>query len=146
MKKQTFYRLAVLAFLLCGGKLLVAAQPAQPLMTVQIPFEFQIKEKVMPAGRYVIKRDLHRQLLRIQCREQNASMIVFTDTIGLWQESSPARLIFREYEGKHFLAEVWSPELATKYELTMSKAESRLKHLAKARIIRLVPNDTQAKN
>ncbi|HEV2663855.1 MAG TPA: hypothetical protein VG324_03045, partial [Blastocatellia bacterium] len=54
MKKQTLSFIAGAMLLLCVGRLPAAAQD---LATVQIPFDFQVREQLLPAGKYVVKRD-----------------------------------------------------------------------------------------
>jgi hypothetical protein len=70
MKKQTLYRIAVSVLFLFFGKLPASAQSNEYLMTIQVPFDFQVNEKLLPAGKYVIKPNPQTpQILLIQLNE-----------------------------------------------------------------------------
>ena len=147
MKQQTFYRIAFALLFLCCGGLSASAQSTHSLMSAQIPFEFQVNKKVLPAGRYEVKRDpLRPQLLLIQSRERKAGAGVLVATLDRAQELTQSRLIFKEYGGKRFLAGVWSRELALKYALPVSKTERKLRHLAEAITINAIPDGSPAHN
>ena len=147
MKQQTFYRIAVALLFLCCGGLSASAQSTQSLLTAQIPFEFQVNKKVLPAGRYLVKRDpLQPHFLLIQSRERKAAAGVLVATLDPAQGLTQSRLIFKEYGGKRFLAGVWSQELATKYALPVSKTARKLRHLAQAITIKVIPDSNPANN
>jgi len=147
MKKQTLYYIAVVALFLFIGRLPASAVSPEYLMTVQVPFEFQVNEKLLPAGNYVIKRDPQTpQILMIQCPEQNIWATVHTIPHSLSEGTVRTSLIFKEYDEKYFLSEVRVLGRGDGYALTQSKAERRLAQIAKAKTSRAVPNSATANN
>lgn len=144
MKKQMLSQLAVLALLLFFGSLRVHAQSQERLMTVEVPFEFQINDKVLPPGNYVIKRDSQiPQLLLIQNPEHKIWMAVHTLPLNETKQQAHPTLKFKEYGGEHFLSEVNFSGYGFSYSLFQSKTERKLAKLAKPRMI---PNGDSTAN
>ena len=132
------------ALLLCCAGLAAYAQPTAPLMRVRVPFDFQVGEKSLPAGEYVIKRDPQTpQFLYIQSPNRKVSARTSITAQSLPQQSIHASLIFELQGEKHLLAEVKDPLHSLAYSMTRSKEERKL---AKARTIRAIPNDPQTKD
>ena len=147
MKKQTLYRIAVSVLFLSFGRLPASALSLEYLTTVQIPFEFQVNEKLLPAGKYVVKRDTHSpQLLLIQCPEQNIWMTVHTIPHRLSGQPARTSMVFMEYGEDHFLSEIKVLGLGDGYALIKSKSERRLAQIAKAKAIQANPNGTTTNN
>jgi len=126
MKKQTLYRIAISVLFLFIGRLPIAAQSPDYVMTFQIPFEFQVNGKLLPAGKYIIRRDpMTPELLRIQCPERNIWVNVHTVTNRPSEEETRPCLIFRKYGENHFLSEVRALVYGEGYALIRSKAERK---------------------
>src|SRR5215475_13084668 len=106
MKKQTLYFIAGAMLSLCVGRLPAAAQD---VATVQIPFDFQVHEQLLPAGKYVVKRDPQApQWLLIQSldRKRQAQVLVYTIPHRLQDYPAKTGMVFRKYGERQFLAEV----------------------------------------
>lgn len=150
MKKQTLYCIAVSVLFLFFGRLTASALSIEHLVTVQVPFEFQVNEKMLPAGKYLIKRDQQNpQILVIECPEQNIWVTIHILQHRLSEQHAQTSLIFNEYEGKHFLSEVKILERGDRFTLIKSKTERRLAQVAKEKSIqatRATSNSTAAKN
>ncbi|MGH9853607.1 MAG: hypothetical protein ACREBD_27525 [Blastocatellia bacterium] len=147
MKNQTLYRIAVSVLFLLFGSLPASAQSHENLIKVQVPFEFQVDEKLLPAGKYVIRRDPQApKFLRIQSTEQN--ILVIVNTIPLTLSKHPARtsLIFKKYDEKYFLSEVKVAGRGDGYALFKSKTERRLAQIEKAKTISAAPNGATTNN
>jgi len=138
MKKQTIYRAAVsVLFLLCVS-LRVHALSVETLMTIQVPFDFQVNEKLLPAGKYVIKRDPQMpNLLQIECPERKILVIVNTLPYSFPEKRIQTRtsMMFKEYGEKHFLSEVKLSGYGFGFSLIESKDERKLAKAAKANTI-----------
>lgn len=133
MKKQTLYCIAVSVLFLLFGSLTASAQSLEPLMTVQVPFDFQVDGKVLPAGQYVVKRDSQSpNILRIQSPKQKIFVIIHTTQISQSKDLAQASLVFRAYDQKHFLSEVKFTGYGLGYSLFESKAERKLAQAAQA--------------
>ena len=136
MKKQILYCIAVFILFLFVGSMSASAHSLEHLMTIQVPFDFQVNDELLPAGKYVIKRDPQMpQVLLIQCAERKISVMVHAIALSLSKEPARTSLTFKEYGGKYFLSEVKVLERAIAYTLTRSKAEHKLAKLAKAKTI-----------
>jgi hypothetical protein len=147
MKKQTLYRIAVSVLFLLFGSMPASAQSSQSIMSIQIPFEFQINEKLLPAGKYIIRRDQQMpQLMLIQCPEKNIWMAVHTIPHSLLQQSLRGSLVFKEYGEKRFLTEVKLPGRHDGYSLIKSKAERRLAEVTETKTIHAIPRGATTNN
>lgn len=133
MKKQTLYCIAVSVLFLLFGSLTASAQSLEPLMTVQVPFDFQAGGKVLPAGQYIIKRDSQTpSILLIQAPQQKIFVTVHTIQRGPSKQQTQASLVFNAYDEKHFLSEVRFSGDGIGYSLFESKAERQLAQAAQA--------------
>jgi hypothetical protein len=126
MKKQMLSFIAGAMLLLCVGRLPAAAQD---MATVQIPFDFQVHEQLLPAGKYVVKRDPQSpQWLLIQSLDRKRQARVLVNTIPHQLPGYPARtsMVFRKYGERQFLAEVRLVGHGDGFALIKSKAERQL--------------------
>lgn len=140
LQKQIFGRLAMLALLVCCFSLAASAQATEPLMTAQVPFDFEVGERALPAGQYVVKRDPRTpQFLWIQTRDRKISVRTSITAHSLPQQTIQASLTFKVQGERHFLAEVKDTNNSLAYALLRSKDERRL---AQAPTIQ-IPNNTQ---
>jgi len=147
MKKQTLYRIAVSVLFLFFGRLPASAQSLEDLMTVQVPFEFQVNEKVLPAGKYIIKRDPQApNFLQIHCPDQKIWAPVHTIPHSLSEQPTRTSLIFNEYGAKRFLSEVRVLGREDGYALIKSRAERRLAQSAESKSFHAIPNGATTNN
>jgi len=103
MKNKSLATLGTLALLAAGTAF------GQEMGTFDVPFEFSLANKVMPAGHYSVSQSsAHFGLLLVDCRECGVSAISPTiNTGGGTNENIQARLVFSKYGDKYFLAEAW---------------------------------------
>ncbi len=128
MKKQIILTIAILSFV-AAASFSVLAQARQ--LTVNIPFNFTIKERALPAGRYTLEtiRLAGSDALRFVSADGRISATVFVRAERAESVKEEPRLIFNRYADQYFLAEVFGFERGTAHELTRSKKED---HLAKS--------------
>jgi hypothetical protein len=109
MKKQLYTMIAGLAVTLAMGVAAHAQTGNYARHIVNIPFEFNIGDKAMPAGEYAIRRvnpTSDRGVLQIT-RKGGASILVATnDVVG--KARSASTLVFNCYGRNRYLAEVWT--------------------------------------
>lgn len=147
MKKQTLFGIVVSALFLFFGNLPVSAQSQENMMTVQIPFDFLLNEKLLPAGKYLIKRDQQApQILMIYSRDKNIGMIMQSIPHSLPENRIPTSLVFTKYDDQYFLSEVRLPERGKTYTLSKSKAERRQAQIAEKRTINATPKVAATSN
>jgi hypothetical protein len=101
--------LAVAGFAGLGGRL-----------KANVPFEFSVNGKTLPAGDYTIQPGTTNNTLIIRNRHANQVVTVFAQTTETRGNSTP-KLVFRRYGNQYFLAKAFSYESGS--EFTKSKAE-----------------------
>ena len=137
MKKQIFYHIAASVLFLFIGKQSASAQSLEYVTTFEVPFEFQVNEKLLPAGKYIVKRDQQRpQILLLNCPERKLWVTFQTITHSLSEQPSHSSMVFKMYGEKHFLAEVKVLGRDEGYALIRSKTERQLAHAAKTKTVR----------
>jgi hypothetical protein len=120
---RSFTLLSLLLILTAGT---VCAQSTRN--RIDIPFNVTVRQQSLPAGTYTvepIKRD-SRNVWMLQNKAGNVS-ILFT-TIPVWngKTQDDTRLVFNKYEGRNFLAQIWSAGESSGRELLRSKWERQV--------------------
>jgi len=100
----------------------VSANAQSTAVKANIPFEFIVADKMLPAGTYSVTTvNAARDALRIQSADgKNSAMRLSGPTEQ--KNKSRARMVFHRYGHNYFLAEVWNGE-STGRELAKSKQE-----------------------
>jgi len=115
------------AFLGLGLLLAVsAAQAQEPRVKANIPFDFVVGDRVMPAGEYIVVRAGDASPA-IQLRSaENGTTLALTFACASAGPSKDTKLVFHALAGRYFLSQVWTEGYAQGRELQMSKSESQL--------------------
>lgn len=92
------------------------------LVTVNIPFDFNVGGQSLRAGAYIV-RTVTPMTLNIQSADYRQNAIVHAEISSVGQTPVPARLGFRRYGNQYFLAQVWTPW--QECEISPSSAERR---------------------
>jgi hypothetical protein len=106
--KSVYKFIAVLALLSALGATSFAQSARRTV--VQIPFDFVVGGKTLPAGRYRVAPlgyDSY-STWAIRGTNRNAGAIAMTTSIGGGSAQNQSRLVFRKEGGTYFLAEVWT--------------------------------------
>ncbi|MFN0110099.1 MAG: hypothetical protein ACKVZH_14685 [Blastocatellia bacterium] len=123
------------------GKPAAFAQSYEFAMTIQVPFDFQVGESQLPAGKYTVQRNAQMtNLLLIQSEGRKISVYTHTFPHGQSGNTGLGSLTFTKYGEKHFLSRAKLPGIENGYALAKSKAERQQRHLAEAKIINVTPN------
>ncbi len=142
MKKQTLYSFAMSVLVLFLWSLPASAQSSDDVTTYQIPFQFQVGEKLLPAGQYLIKRNPQMpQMMLIHCLERKLWVAVQTIPRQLPEYPNRSSLIFKKYDGAYFLTEVKVLGHGNGYALIKSKTERKLVQMAETKTIRAIHSD-----
>ena len=125
MRKHAYTMIALLVLV---GSMAVAAQAQSSGRTelrANIPFEFSVGDKTMPAGEYTviqINPSSDRVILQLRSKDgRNTAMIQMNNMIGKANES--ARLVFNRYGSESYFAEAWTSSDANGLKASKSKAE-----------------------
>lgn len=132
MKKQTSIVL-VFAALLATVSNSVQAQ-SDRLIGANVPFNFMIKDRALPAGEYVFSlvRLAGSDAIKIQSADGHINAFVPTRSAITRQNPIDARLVFNRYEDQYFLAQVFGLEENAVQKLSPSRAERELARAATA--------------
>ena len=125
MKKQAYTMIAMIVLV---GSLAVAAQAqtnGRIALIANIPIQFSIGNKSLPAGEYTVRSindDSLNVVLRIQSLDGKSSAMLLVGTIeGKAQER--AKLVFHRYANQYFFAQAWVDAQKTGLEAPKSRAE-----------------------
>jgi membrane-bound lytic murein transglycosylase len=114
--------------------LIVAAQVvrADNPMVVSIPFAFVAGNVTLPAGEYrVQKLDGNSAVLLISCADSSRSTMVLSNAAQANEIQTQSKLIFKRYENRYFLKQVWSEGSSRGRELLKSQAEKEIAQSAR---------------
>jgi hypothetical protein len=130
MKKELVKGLTMLVvvtvFALAAAVVSANAQSAK--VRANIPFEFSIGYKPMPAGEYTVQQVSQGSSgLMIRSTDGKRAAIRLSDDTGRSKNNNTkARLVFHRYGERYFLAEVWNGFNTTGRHLLKSKEESAI--------------------
>jgi hypothetical protein len=105
MKRQTFSLVSLLSLLLVAGSAI--AQTVH--VRANIPFNFAVGSKTLPAGTYDVGTIDGRdsKMLLLQGRDGNSSMIVGSNAAENLKPADKTKLVFNQYGSRYFLSEIW---------------------------------------
>ena len=142
MKKRTFVT-ATLSVL----SLIVAAQAVQAdePMLVNIPFAFVAGNETLPAGEYrVQKLDGNSTVVLIRCSDAKASAMVLSNAAQAKETQTQSKLVFKRYDNRYFLSQVWKAGSIRGRELLKSQAEKEIAQSASVKTTGSPPVSRQA--
>jgi hypothetical protein len=127
MKKELLKGLTMLMVIivLAVASAVVSANPQSSSKVVaNIPFEFSVGYKTMPAGEYSVQTvSSAGNSLLIQSADAKVSALRLSDATENSKNKSHARLVFHRYGERYFLAEVWNGADTNGRQLTSSLEE-----------------------
>ena len=129
MKRQALKMIAMLTLFVMLGATLVYSQP-DPILRVDIPFNFVVAGKLLPAGEYLVGRGNpnDQSLLVMQNTNRRISLVTGTILIGGRDIQDKSKLVFHQYGDHYFLAQVWTAQQDTGSRLIPTRAEKQMAH------------------
>jgi hypothetical protein len=102
------------------------AQSAQKVVA-DVPFEFSVGYKTMPAGEYSVQTIVSAgDGLLIRSADGKNLALRLSEPTERAKDKSQARLVFHRYGDRYFLAQVWSGSNNTGRQLLKSQEESAI--------------------
>jgi len=107
----------------------VKAQSLQYKLTANVPFDFTVSDKKLPAGKYSISRaqtsngDL---VLQIVSADGQKNISRLTIPVITHKPMNQGTLVFNRYGNDYYLSEVWPAGGSTGRELPKSRTEREL--------------------
>ncbi len=96
-------------------------------VVANIPFEFSVGDKALPAGQYTVRAiSENGDALAVQNRRSAKTAIRLSNSIEASRASQQTKLVFHRYGPRYFLAEVWVSGEKTGRQLLKSKEESTI--------------------
>jgi hypothetical protein len=105
--KATVMRLTVMfAVVMMLSVASAYGQDVKKYQSFVVPFEFNVGDKVLPAGEYKVTGET--QIIRIQSKDgnQNATVLPLR-TVGTARTNYEAKLTFKGYNDQYYLSQVW---------------------------------------
>jgi len=122
-----FGLLAVMLMIAAGAT--ANAQSLQYRLTVNIPFDFTVTDKKLPAGKYSIGRAQQGNgdlVIQISSEDGNESVSRLTIPVVTRDPADQGMLVFHQYRDEYFLFEIWPAGGHTGRALPKSRAEREL--------------------
>ncbi len=124
MKKQSFL---LAGLLVLSSMAATQVARAQETMVADIPFAFTAGNATLPAGEYrVQKLDGNSAVLLIRCSDASAAAMVITNGARANEPQSQSKLVFKRYDNRYFLSQVWTAGSISGRELPRSSQEKEL--------------------
>ena len=118
------------------------AQSLNYTLTVNIPFDFTVSDKKLPAGKYSIRRAQQGNgdlVILISSVDGDKSVSRLTFPVVTRDPANDGMLVFHQYEGEYFLYEIWPAGGHTGRALPKSRAERELEKKGEdAKVARVV--------
>lgn len=134
MKKKQLVNVLTMIGFLSTIVLLTAVTSAQAQslaygVRANIPFDFTIGDKKLPAGKYSIGRvspNLDDMVLAITGLDVGAKTVSLAIPVESREERTDARLVFHRYGDQYFLYQVWARDAVTGRQLIKSHSEREI--------------------
>ncbi len=124
--KSAKWMLPVTLLLLSG--LTMAQSLTSTSVVAQVPFDFVVNNKIIPAGECVVKAaGLDGQILTIRNFDARKSALAPSSHAEAAQAADSTVLVFKQYGGQYFLSGIRIEGSNWTYELPESRAEVELR-------------------
>lgn len=123
MKKA--YTMIALTVLVGSMAVAAHAQSNGRRLVANIPFQFNVGDKTLPAGEYTIAQtnpSSDRVVLQIRTKDGSQSVLVQMNSVN-GRTAHASSLIFHRYSDKYFLGQVWVEGDNESLRAPMSRAE-----------------------
>ena len=96
-------------------------------VVANIPFEFSVGYKTMPAGEYIVQTITSaNDAVLVQSADGKSSALRLTEATTNKKNKSQARLVFHRYGERYFLAQMWVGDSNAGRQLLKSQEERAL--------------------
>lgn len=134
MKRQVLMAFS-LSLVIALAVTAVTAQSNSHVMRITIPFEFNIGDKSLPPGEYIVRRSVSErpEMLTISSVDGGSGEYILTSPVQTTSRRAESMLVFRSYGARYFLAQIWTAGDRAGREL---RKTSRERELAKNAVTR----------
>src|SRR5829696_5213810 len=95
---------------------------------VNIPFNFTVGDKALPAGKYLIRRNRKDTdaVWVIQNKESGKKAMLLTRPVQANETQEDAKFVFRKYDDLYYMSEFWVAGTNTGREINVTSQERAL--------------------
>jgi len=122
MKKLAINVSILLSLVFSLSTISVYAQSKTLISKVEIPFDFSIRDKTLPAGAYRVER-IFQDVLLIRSEDGHEACVSLTMPVRANEVQETARLLFHRYGETYFLFQIWEPGSDDGRQILKSRAE-----------------------
>jgi hypothetical protein len=124
--KNTLKAILIVGILVMTGGQQARAQQAERVVHFSAPFAFQVENTRLPAGEYTILEQ--SGWVQIQTKEgKNAAHVLTMPVASKGQKATEeSQVVFHNYAGQMYLAEIWASGQEKGRELLESKEEQQI--------------------
>lgn len=101
------------------------AQSSQ-MLTVDLPFAFQVNNQQFPAGKYEVKAEADHAAVLLRSIDCKRAIFSLSNPIQSEKTRTVGSLVFRRYDDRYFLSQIWMPGGNSGRTLPASRAEREL--------------------
>ncbi len=131
MKKQVLTVLTMSSLLVTLAVVPVFGYGFDHRMRADVPFDFIVGDKTLPAGTYTISKPTLSGTLRIENVDSGESTIVMSTVVNNGvRPNDETKFVFTRYADQYFLDQVWVVGDVSGDKLVKSRAERQLAKLA----------------
>jgi hypothetical protein len=136
------FTMLVLVVMLALSLAVVSAngQSTANRVVANVPFEFSVGYKALPAGAYSVQSIVSCDGLLIQSADGKTSALRLSEATRQIKEKPKARLVFHRYGERYFLAEVWQRLASTQALRPMLETKTATQRPRVAVLVFLPPN------
>jgi hypothetical protein len=118
--------LVVAGLVMVGSGVAVRAQQAERMLKFEAPFAFQVENNKLPAGEYTVL--VQGGWLQIQGKDGKAAAHALTMPVASRGQKTVTKshVVFHNYQGRYFLAGIWSSGQEQGRELLETRDEQQL--------------------
>lgn len=128
MKKQVYITAIMLLLAMIGLSSAKAQTVSNQQLIANIPFEFSVGGKTLPAGEYTVRCTnpaSDRKVLQLTSKDGHASVLVQTNSV-IGRTNERAKLVFNRYGDRYFFSQAWLPADNTGLQAPKSGYEKRI--------------------
>jgi hypothetical protein len=124
--KNILRSVALAGLVVVGSSVGVLAQQAERVVKFEAPFAFEVENNKLPAGEYTVL--VQAGWLQIQGKDGKAAAHALTMPVVSRGEKTVAtsHVVFHNYQGRYFLAEIWASGQEKGRELLETREEQQL--------------------
>jgi hypothetical protein len=129
-----FITATVMAMAIIFAGVSAQAQSLQYKLTVNIPFDFQVADQKLPAGKYQVGRSIESSgdtVLQIRSTDGHSTANRFSIPVVAVKTKNRGELIFHRYGDQYFLSEVWPAGGGTGRAFLKTRSERDLERNAR---------------